>query len=302
VVWVAFLRLDQAALDWISGGLTTMLNPLPSKPAFQSTEGDFTLYKGNSLRLLKRMESESVDMVFADPPYFLSNGGKTCKSGKLVDVDKGKWDSSRGIDQDFQFQFAWLKECQRILRPTGSLWVSGTRHNIFSVGFAMQKLGYKLLNDIAWYKVNPPPNLSCRYFTHSTETVVWAARDNATKWTFNYKLIKRLNGGKQMKSMWSILSPRGDEKVFGKHPTQKPIALLERIVLASTHAGDLVLDPFAGSATTGLAANRLNRRFIGIELADQYIELARQRYLAEQQSQVSYGNDVDYVAAQIGLQ
>jgi len=252
-----------------------------SKLVFESPGSDFLLLQGNSLSLLKKFSSESVDVVFSDPPYFLSNGGVTCKSGRMTRVDKGKWDRSKGVEADYRFQLRWLKECQRILKPNGTIWVSGTRHNIFSVGFAMQRLGFKLLNDITWFKKNPPPNLSCRYFTHSTETILWAARSDKAKYYFNYKLMKQFNMGKQMKSLWSILPPRRSEKLFGKHPTQKPLALLERIVLASTRPDDTILDPFSGSATTGLAATMHGRQFIGIELMSEHNDLAIQRYLAQ---------------------
>jgi site-specific DNA-methyltransferase (adenine-specific) len=248
------------------------------KPAFESPEKDFTLYQGDSFRLLKRIPDDSVDVVFADPPYFLSNGGVTCKSGKMAHVNKGKWDRSMGIEEDFQFQVRWLSECQRVLKPTGSIWVCGTRHIIFAAGFAMQRLGFKLLNDIAWFKRNPPPNLSCRYFTHATETILWARKDEKSRHRFNYKTMKALNGGKQMQSLWNILPPRKAEKAQGKHPTQKPLELLERIVLASTLPGETILDPFAGSCTTGLAAVRHGRKFIGIELSDEFVDLSIRRY------------------------
>ena len=248
---------------------------------YRDEGGEFTLVQGDSLKLLAEMPDESVDMIFADPPYFLSNGGMTCKSGKMTSVNKGSWDMSHGVEADFQFHLTWLSECQRLLKPHGSMWVSGTRHIIFGVGFAMQHLGYKLLNDITWYKRNPPPNLSCRYFTHSTETIIWASRNDKAKHKFNYQLMKEHNDGKQMKSLWNILPPRKDEKRFGKHPTQKPIELLERIILSSTDEGDLVLDPFSGSGTTGIAAIRNQRRYIGLELEDEYIDLASKRYEAE---------------------
>jgi site-specific DNA-methyltransferase (adenine-specific) len=241
------------------------------------------LLEGDSLRLLRAFPAGSVDMVFADPPYFLSNGGMTCKSGKMTAVDKGHWDRSNGVDEDFRFQLAWLEECRRILKPDGTIWVSGTRHNIFSAGFAMQRLGFKLLNDITWLKQNPPPNLCCRYFTHATETILWAARDGRSKHYFNYHLMKQANLGKQMKSVWTFLPPGRPEKQQGKHPTQKPVALLERIVLASTRPGDLVLDPFSGSGTTGIAAAGNGRNYVGIELSPEYNELATRRYLALRQ-------------------
>jgi site-specific DNA-methyltransferase (adenine-specific) len=219
----------------------------------------------------------SVDMIFADPPYFLSNGGMTCHSGKRVSVDKGQWDKSRGADLNHQFNLEWLKRCQKVLKPNGSMWVTGTQHVIFSVGFAMQQLGFKLLNTIAWEKPNPPPNLSCRYFTHSTETVVWAAKTASSKHVFHYKLMRQMNGGKQMKAVWKIAAPRASEKTFGKHPTQKPIALVERCILASTSHGHFVLDPFAGSGTTAVAALKLGRQFMGVDLDLSSVELASKR-------------------------
>lgn len=248
------------------------------KPYFQSYNGSFSLLHGDSLKMLGSLPDRSVDMVFADPPYFLSNGGTTCKSGKMVSVDKGSWDKSSGIETDHDFHLRWLGECQRVLKADGTIWVSGTQHNVYSVGFAMQQLGFKMLNDIIWHKRNPPPNLSCRYFTHATETILWAARDKASRHRFNYPDMKTANGGKQMQNVWSILPPAKAEKALGRHPTQKPMALLERIVLASTLPGDLILDPFSGSGTTGVAALNLGRRYLGMELDAQYLDLTVARY------------------------
>lgn len=217
------------------------------------------------------------DMIFADPPYFLSNGGISCHAGKMVRVDKGEWDKSQGPEVNHEFNSAWLSRCQALLKPNGTIWVSGTHHVIYSVGFAMQQLGMKILNDITWEKPNPPPNLSCRYFTHSTETIIWAAKSERAKHRFNYPVMREMNAGKQMKSVWTINAPNGDEKVFGKHPTQKPVSLLERIVLASTDESDLVFDPFAGSSTTGIAAIRLKRRFLGCELDPDFLALSAKR-------------------------
>ncbi len=246
-------------------------------PVFDDPRHHIRLYQGDSLELLALLPESSVDLIFADPPYFLSNGGNTCHAGKMVSVNKGAWDKSQGPEANHQFNRSWLAACQRILKPNGSLWVSGTAHVIHSVGFAMQQLGFKLLNDISWVKPNPPPNLSCRYFTHSTETIIWAARDKKSRHTFNYKLMKETNRGKQMKSVWEIKPPETWEKRFGKHPTQKPLALLERILLASSHEGDLVLDPFSGSGTTALAALRLRREAIALELSYEYLALTLQR-------------------------
>lgn len=245
---------------------------------FQSPDRRFQLVQGDSLQALKRIPAGSVDMIFADPPYFLSNGGMTCQGGRMVAVDKGGWDRSRGADDDHGFQLRWLAACQRVLSPNGTIWVSGTRHNIFSVGHAMQQLGYKLLNDIVWHKRNPPPNLSCRYFTHATEQILWAARDMKSKHFFDYPLMKAANGGKQMQNVWSLLPPRKAEKAHGKHPTQKPMTLLERIILSSTDEDMLILDPFNGSGTTGLAAVRHGRRYLGMDLSAEYLDLTVRRF------------------------
>jgi len=255
-------------------------NSLPP-PAFDDAKHHIRLYHGDCLEILAQIPESSVDLVFADPPYFLSNGGITCHAGKMVSVHKGDWDKSRGADENHQFNTAWLAAAQRVLKPNGSIWVSGTAHVIHSVGFAMQQLGFKLLNDISWVKPNPPPNLSCRYFTHATETIIWAAKNKKSRHTFNYKHMKEINRGKQMKSVWEIKPPETWEKKFGKHPTQKPVALLERILLASTNEGDLVLDPFAGGATTLVAALRLRRHALGCDLSLDYLQLSIRRICSD---------------------
>lgn len=216
-------------------------------------------------------------MVFADPPYFLSNNGITCHAGKMVSVNKGTWDKSKGVCENHRFNLEWLAACRRVLKPDGTIWVSGTTHIIHSVGYAMQELGFKILNDIIWYKRNAPPNLSCRYFTHSTEIILWAAKSQKSKHYFDYKLMKEMNGGKQMRNMWELSAPAAHEKKFGKHPTQKPVELLKRILLAATRPGELVLDPFCGSSTTGVAAVRLGRAYVGIDSEKKYLELSAQR-------------------------
>src|SRR5690349_3383150 len=256
-----------------------MSKPLPNLPApvYDDPRHHIRLYQGHCLPILAQIPESSVDLVFADPPYFHSNGGITCHAGRMVSVHKGDWDKSRGPDANHEFNRAWLAACQRVLKPNGSIWVSGTAHVIHSVGFAMQQLGFKLLNDISWVKPNPPPNLSCRYFTHATETIIWAAKNSKSRHTFNYKLMKETNRGKQMKSVWEIKPSERWEKKFGKHPTQKPVALLERILLASSHEGDLVLDPFSGSGTTALAALRTRREAIALELSYEYLALTLQR-------------------------
>ncbi|TPV93360.1 MAG: site-specific DNA-methyltransferase [Myxococcales bacterium FL481] len=223
------------------------------------------------------MPPESVDVVFADPPYFLSNGGTTCSSGKRVSVNKGNWDESRGPEDNHAFNREWLAACRRVLTPDGTIWVSGTSHVIYSVGYAMQQLGFKPLNEIVWEKPNPPPNLSCRYFTHSTESVLWAARDRKSKHHFDYAEMRRRNGGKQMKTVWRMTAPGKREKLQGKHPTQKPLDLLDRLLVASCPRAGRVLDPFNGSGTTGVAAALLELNYIGIERETEYLELTRRR-------------------------
>jgi site-specific DNA-methyltransferase (adenine-specific) len=263
----------------------TLIKNIPHKPYFEDRRHDVILFNEDCFNILPNLTENSIDMIFADPPYFLSNGGFTCHAGKQVSVNKGKWDVSKGIEENYLFTLRWLRECQRILTPNGTIWVSGTAHIIYAVGYAMQDLGYKILNDIAWFKVNPPPNLSCRYFTHATETILWAAKNKQSKHYFNYPLMKKMNNNKQMLSFWSIKAPGQEEKKYGKHPTQKPLQLLDRIVLASTKPRDIVLDPFSGSSTTGIAAVRENRQFIGIELEEEYLDTSIKRLKDEIQQQ-----------------
>jgi len=258
--------------------------PAMPEPYFASGDDRFRLYRGDCLDLLPLMPEATFDLIFADPPYFLSNGGITCHAGKMVSVHKGKWDESKGAEADHEFTLRWLTACQRLLKPNGSIWVSGTAHIIHSVGYAMQQLGFKMLNDITWVKPNPPPNLSCRYFTHATETVIWAGRDKKCRHKFNYALMRHLNGGKQMTSVWTIEAPRREEKVFGKHPTQKSLALLERIIAASSDENDLVLDPFSGSGTTGIAAARLSRAYVGLETDVGFLDLTWRRFVGVPQA------------------
>jgi site-specific DNA-methyltransferase (adenine-specific) len=260
---------------------------ITTKPFFQ-TKG-FRLYHADSMDILKQISDDSVDMVFADPPYFLSSGSFTCQNGKMVSVKKGEWDLSNGTKKNFDFHISWIKECKRVLKPNGTIWVSGTYHSIYQCGFALQINGFHFLNDIAWFKPNASPNLSCRFFTASHETLIWARKDKKAKHTFNYQKMK--NGqwpedqlkkpGLQMRSVWSINTPKPSEKKFGKHPTQKPIDLLKRIILASTNEKQVILDPFTGSSTTGIVARRYNRVFIGIDLEKKYLELSVKRFKSE---------------------
>lgn len=263
----------------------------PNRCVYQNEDNGIWLYHADCIEfmdiLIRKYPEGRFDMIFADPPYFLSNGGITCHAGKMVKVDKGQWDKSNGPDLNHEFNTSWLSRCQKILKPNGTIWVSGTHHVIYSVGFAMQQLGMKILNDITWEKPNPPPNLSCRYFTHSTETVIWAAKNDKSKHVFNYDTMRKINSGKQMKSVWIMTSPNGNEKVFGKHTTQKPVQLLERIILASTNEGDFIFDPFSGSSTTGVAAIKLKRHFVGCELEQEYLTLSAKRLDAAINERVS---------------
>lgn len=237
------------------------------------------LYLGDSLELLKSFESKSVDMIFADPPYFLSSDGISFQNGKVVSVNKGEWDKTIPLKEKHSFNRDWIKLCKEILKDNGTIWISGTFHNLYSVGMALEQEGFKILNNIIWEKTNPPPNISCRVFTHSTETIIWSKKDfKNSKYKFNYLKMKEINEDKQMKDVWKNLKLRTSEKKFGKHPTQKPLELLERIILASTEEGDVILDPFNGSGTTGVMANLLNRNYIGIEKEIEYLELSKKRF------------------------
>ncbi len=263
---------------------TKVLSKVDIKPYFH--DKDFVLYNGDSVALLSMLPENSIDMIFADPPYNLSNGGFSVHAGKMVSVDKGEWDKSKGFLDDYEFHYRWMEACKRVLKPNGTLWVSGTYHSIYQCGHALQSLGYHILNDIAWFKPNASPNLSCRFFTASHETIIWARKDKKAKHTFNYDLMKEghwpedklKKPGLQMRSVWAMGTPRPDEKVHGKHPTQKPLDLLKRIVLSSTNKADIILDPFAGSSTTGIAAAVNGRKYIGIDLDPGFLDLSVKRY------------------------
>ena len=245
-------------------------------PYFRSSNRDFTLLQGDCIKLLQSFDF-AFDMIFADPPYFLSNGGISCQAGKVVSVDKGAWDKGRTSAEIDDFNRNWLEVCRNKLKPNGTIWISGTHHNIFSVARQITELGYKLLNVITWQKNNPPPNISCRYFTYSTEFIIWARKEEKTPHRFNYELMKLLNLNKQMTDVWRMPTIARWEKSCGKHPTQKPLSLVARCILASTHRGDWILDPFAGSATTGIAAHLTQRRFLGIEQELAFLEIAKHR-------------------------
>ena len=249
----------------------------------------FVLYLGDCLSVLKKIKDKSVDMVFADPPYFLSNGGVSCHSGRQVSVNKACWDFGLSPEDKLRYNRKWIRACRRVLKDNGTIWISGTMHNIYSIGVALELEGFSIINNITWQKANPAPNLACRCFTHSTETVLWARKQLTPKKKgahfFNYALMKEANGGKQMKDVWLLPLVTKKEKAMGKHPTQKPLSLLIRILEASTIEGALVLDPFNGSGTTGIACLKTGRRYIGIDNEPEYIELTKRRYYSEKNDQ-----------------
>jgi site-specific DNA-methyltransferase (adenine-specific) len=279
--------------------MTKLLQHIKAKPHFMSD--DFVLYQGDSIEHLNQLPEGSVDMIFADPPYNLSNGGFTVHAGKMVSVDKGDWDKSKGFQNDYDFHLAWLKACHRVLKDEGTIWVSGTYHSIYQCGSAMQQIGYHILNDISWFKPNASPNLSCRFFTASHETLIWARKSKKAKHHFDYKAMKEGEWAEdllkkpnlQMRSVWAIVAneelspsafwsaypPLREEKLNGKHPTQKPIELLRRCIIASTKKGDVIVDPFSGSSTTGIASKIVGgRKFIGFDLDKGYLDLSVKRY------------------------
>ncbi|MBR4621749.1 MAG: site-specific DNA-methyltransferase [Salinivirgaceae bacterium] len=251
------------------------------------TYNNFTLLHGDCMDLLPQIEDKSIDAIFADPPYFLSNGGISCQSGKVVCVDKGDWDKGGTPEHISEFNKQWLSLCRKKLKDNGSIWISGTYHNIFSVANCLTELGYKILNVITWQKSDPPPNISCRYFTFSTEYVIWARKSAEVPHVFNYETMKQMNGDKQMTDVWKIPAVGLWEKSCGKHPTQKPLRLLYRIILACTREGDTILDPFAGSCTTGIAANLLGRNFIGFDQSEEYLQIGMRRRQEIEDSQIA---------------
>lgn len=252
---------------------------------------DFMLLKGDSFKLLKKIEPKSIDMIFADPPYFLSSGGISCQNGKQVSVNKGDWDYSKTIDDKIKYHRKWIALCREVLKDNGTIMISSTLHSVYAIGVALELEGYSIINNIIWKKTNPAPNLACRCFTHSTETIIWARKQltlkKKGKHYFNYEAMKEENGGKQMKDVWEFdcepeifecsTSPKSEKK-FGKHPTQKPVKLLERLIIAASKENDLILDPFNGSGTTGLVAANMNRKYIGIDINGDYLKITSLRY------------------------
>ncbi len=256
------------------------------KIKYYYNDKDFKLIHWDCFIELKKIEDNSIDLIFADPPYFLSNDWITCSGWKMVSVNKGEWDKVQTLQEKHQFNKTWIKECYRVLKDNWTIRISWTLHNIYSIGMALEENNFKILNNITRGKTNPPPNLACKTFTHSTETVLWAKKNlKKVKYTFNYDLMKEKNWWKQMKDIWlndlwmtSLTKP--SEKKEWRHPTQKPLELLERIILASSNEWDLVLDPFSWSWTTWIAAVNLNRRYIWIEKEQEYLDLSIRRFLS----------------------
>lgn len=270
---------------------------------YKSPFHDFNLICGDTFELLPQFEFK-FDMVFADPPYFLSNGGISVQSGKVVCVNKGDWDKGMSQEDINEFNLKWISLCREKLKENGTIWISGTYHNIFSVANALTRLGFKILNVITWAKTNPPPNISCRYFTYSTEFIIWARKNEKIPHYYNYELMKHVNGNKQMTDVWRLPAIASWEKSCGKHPTQKPLCVLSRIIMASTEPGAWILDPFAGSGTTGIAANLLGRRFLGVEREEGFAAMskARREELEDDRIRVKYRQKLDDIVKAKGIQ
>ena len=245
-------------------------------PYYKSPSHDFNLICGDTFEMLPQFDFR-FDMIFADPPYFLSNGGISVQSGKVVCVNKGDWDKGMSQEDINEFNLKWISLCREKLKENGTIWISGTYHNIFSVANALTRLGFKILNVITWAKTNPPPNISCRYFTYSTEFIIWARKKEKVAHYYNYELMKHINDDKQMTDVWRLPAIAPWEKKCGKHPTQKPLCVLSRIILASTKPRAWILDPFAGSSTTGIAANLLGRQYLGIERDEKFAAISKDR-------------------------
>lgn len=253
---------------------------------------DFQLYNADCLILLQSLASESIDMIFADPPYYLSNGGITCQNGQMVSVDKGDWDESPGFSKIVEITRSWITECKRVLKPNGTIWISGTHHNIHIVGYILLELEFSILNNIVWMKPNAPPNLCQKPFAHCHETLIWAKKSESSKNVYNYDVMKKWNFeqdilhpiGNQMRDVWYIPTTPKNEKIYGKHPTQKPIELLKRCILSSTNINDMVLDPFNGSGTTGIVASMFNRKYKGGDKSKEYLDITIKRYDEIQQN------------------
>lgn len=270
---------------------------------FKSSDKNFNLLQGDTIKLLPQFDFK-FDMVFADPPYFLSNNGLSIQNGKIVSVNKGDWDKSLGFEEINNFNRKWLSEVRDKMKDDGTIWISGTIHNIFSIGQLLTELGFKILNIITWEKSNPPPNFSCRYFTFSTEQIIWARKEPKVPHYYNYELMKQLNGDKQMKDVWKLPAIAPWEKSCGKHPTQKPLSVLTRIILASTKPNAWILDPFAGSSTTGIAANLCKRKYLGIDQETEFLEISKNRKFEIENSSIaeSYKKKIGAFTSDVDLQ
>lgn len=243
---------------------------------YYNTAG-FTLYKGDCLELLEHIEIKA-DMIFADPPYFLSTGnGRVNINGEYIRFDKGQWDRIRSKEEKDEFNIKWISTICNLLKENGTIWICGTYHNLFSVEKCLEELGFKIINIIVWQKPDPPITLTDKRLNFCAEYIIWATRKTSNGYTFNQEALAKVNGGSPMPDVWRIPAAGTWEKTCGKHPTQKPLRLLYRAILASTNEGDIILDPFAGSSTTGIAANLLGRKFIGCEMSDEYLSLSINR-------------------------
>lgn len=238
---------------------------------------EFVLLQGDNVEQMKHI-NEKVDVVFADPPYFLSQGVSRCINGTWKSFEKGEWDRVTSFDNINAFNRQWLSACRDVMKDNGTIWVCGTYHNIFSVATCMSELGFKILNIITWQKSDAKPTLSKNFFNFTTEYIIWARKSASKPHFFNCDLMAQLNGGARMTDVWRIPFVSSWEMKCGQHPTQKPLRLLYRILLASTQEGDTILDPFSGSCTTGIAANLLGRNFIGIDMDEKYLELGKRRF------------------------
>ncbi|MBO6835482.1 MAG: site-specific DNA-methyltransferase [Alphaproteobacteria bacterium] len=242
---------------------------------------------GDCIEVMRSLPEESVDMIFADPPYNLQLAGSLYRpNNSKVDAVDDDWDKFDDFDAYDRFTRDWLSAARRLLKPSGTIWVIGSYHNIFRVGTALQNMGFWMLNDVVWVKTNPMPNFKGRRFTNAHETMLWCSKDQDARYTFNYEAMKALNDDLQMRSDWTMPICTGHERLKDDdgskaHPTQKPEALLHRVILSSTEPGQVVLDPFLGSGTTAAVAKRLGRRWIGIEREEKYLKIARRRIAAE---------------------
>lgn len=232
------------------------------------------IYNDDCIKTMKALPSSKIDMIFADPPYFLSNGGLSIHNGKVVSVNKGVWDKASNYESISKFNYEWLNECYRLLKDGRTIWVSGTLHNIFDIQEQMKKIGFKIINIVIWHKIDPPPLIFKNKFKFSYEFIVFASKGKHK--IFNYDEMFKVNN-EEMHDVWNLPAVKMSEKKFGYHPTQKPECLLERIILSSSNEKDVILDPFMGSGTTGYVSKKMNRYFIGIEKEKKYFEIAKAR-------------------------